>query len=631
MNELPPFAPPPHRRRWPWGKKHTLAALLGGLLAVLLLFMAVSGFFAWRLSRQLAAVQMAAVKVQAAAKTQDLVQAQASLEDLKTVLSEVSQTYQGLAFWRLTPLAGYYRDGQQALLAAASGISAGEKLIGAIEPYADILGFQGEGSYTGGSAEDRVVKIIETAGLVAPVLDAVDADLAAMSQALAQIEPERYSFKFQGQPLSQSILKAQVQGQAAAQTVARFKPVLKQLPAITGLTAPKKYLVIFQNDGELRPTGGFMTAYSVMKVDKGKLLPEKSDDIYDLDGKFTQAVTPPDVLKKYLLTLRWNLRDMNLSPDFAESMRQFLSYYAKLPGEGPVDGVIAIDTQLLADLIKILGPIDVPGYGRFTADLDPRCQCPSIIYELEDISTRPTPYFRSERKAILGPMMGAILQKVYATDNQAWPQLFQTIWRHLEEKHVLFYFTDESAQSAAEGLAVAGRVASPSADLDYFMTVDANLGGAKSNIFTSQEVTQEIRAEPRQTSKTVTLVYKNPQKSSNCNLEAGQLCLNGKMPSWVRVYVPQGSTLIDAQGFEPDSLTTTSELGYTVFSGIYILQPESLAKIVLNYTVLYQPQASYQLQLQKQPGTKAPHYQITVNGASQSLDLIKDQTLTFPL
>ena len=189
-----------------------------------------------------------------------------------------------------------------------------------------------------------------------------------------------------------------------------------------------------------------------------------------------------------------------------------MPHYNQLPGEGKVDGVIAIDTQVLNDLVTVLGAIDVPGYGRFSSEIDPKCNCPQIIYALEDISTKPTPYFRSDRKAILGPMMGTILQKAYSSENSSLPQLVQTMWRNLNEKHILMYFSDEKAQKAAEGLKLAGRVQTPDANQDYFLVVDANLGGAKSNMFVREEVEQDINVNNGQVSKKVVLTYKNPQK-----------------------------------------------------------------------------------------------------------------------
>src|SRR5262249_15740330 len=156
----------------------------------------------------------------------------------------------------------------------------------------------------------------------------------------------------------------------------------------------------FQNDNELRPTGGFLTAYATIFVEDGKVTPEKSDDIYELDKKYPKKGPIPEALGRYLTTeTKWNLRDMNISPDFKKLMDQFYSQYKTIKTEPQdIDGIIAIDTHVLVDLMKILGPVEVPGYGTFTAENDKRCDCPQIIYELSNIITRPTPYLRTDRK-----------------------------------------------------------------------------------------------------------------------------------------------------------------------------------------------------------------------------------------
>jgi len=176
----------------------------------------------------------------------------------------------------------------------------------------------------------------------------------------------------------------------------------------------KYYITIFQNDGELRPTGGFMTAYGVLRVDKGRIRAEKSDDIYSLDKKLNSRLKPPDPIAKYLLSADlktgivpyYYIRDMNFSPDFKDSMSLFLTNYDKIKDEPKVDGVIAMDTKVLTDLLEVLGPINVPGYGEFTLEPDERCfDIPQIVCELEYIVDEPIPGVKAARKDVLGPMM----------------------------------------------------------------------------------------------------------------------------------------------------------------------------------------------------------------------------------
>jgi hypothetical protein len=385
--------------------------------------------------------------------------------------------------------------------------------------------------------------------------------------------------------------------------------------------------VLFQNDNELRPTGGFLTAFATMYVQDGVVTPDRSEDIYELDKKFKNKPEIPVILKKYLKTeTKWNLRDMNLSPDYKYSMDIFWSYMSKLPGEAKdIDGIIAVDTNVLEKIVAITGPIEVPGYGVFSAEKDKRCDCPQIIYALSEIVDRPTPYLRTNRKGILGPMMRAILSKAYTVPKQM-ARSFWRGWKSIEGKHVQFYFFDPKTQAAAEAILAAGRVQPTPANADYLFIVDTNLGGAKSNLFVQQAVDQEVSApENGRIKKTVTLTYKNPFAPSNCNLEAGELCLNGKLTDWVRVYLPKDAQIVESLGFDDGTTKTGEEFGHALYEGVFTLQPLNQAKVKITYTVPYADVKEYRVYMQKQGGTPEIKHMMRVNGGEQEMMVGKDQ------
>jgi len=305
----------------------------------------------------------------------------------------------------------------------------------------------------------------------------------------------------------------------------------------------------------------------------------------------------------------------------------FWSYMSKLPGEAKdIDGIIAVDTNVLEKIVAITGPIDVPGYGVFSAEKDKRCDCPQIIYALSEIVDRPTPYLRANRKGILGPMMRSILTKAYTVPKQQWPQLFGEAWKSIEGKHVQFYFFDPKTQAAAESVLAAGRVQPTPENSDYLFIVDTNLGGAKSNLFVQQAVDQEVSApENGRIKKTVTLTYKNPFAPSNCNLEAGELCLNGKLTDWVRVYLPKGAEHVESLGFDDGSTKSGEELGHMMYEGVFTLQPLNQAKVKITYTVPYTDSKEYRVFVQKQGGTPEIKHMMRVNGGEQEVAVDKDQ------
>ena len=96
----------------------------------------------------------------------------------------------------------------------------------------------------------------------------------------------------------------------------------------------------------------------------------KQEINYDsLDKKIKTKVKAPEAIQKYLFSASlksgivpfWYLRDMNFSPDFKESMAMVKKYYDKVPGEPEVEGIIAIDTKVLKDLLQQIQKENIGG------------------------------------------------------------------------------------------------------------------------------------------------------------------------------------------------------------------------------------------------------------------------------
>ncbi len=608
---------------------------VGVILLILLLLFIGLGIFAYvQVKAVMSSAHSTLDSAQAvydAGKNQDLITANSSLEEVKVKLSQTQGKFKAMSWIGFVPVAGrYWHDGDHALTAAQAGVEAADIFVDAVEPYADVLGFSGQGSFMGGTAEDRIVKVVETLDKVTPQLDEVGKRLETVTQQLDQIDPERYQFTYQGRQVDETISQAQEVAHGVLFAVTTAKPAFEQLPKMMGVEEERKYMVMFQNDAELRATGGFMTAYAILRVEKGKVFQEKSEDIYTLDNKFNSSVPAPEIIRKYLpLVYRQYLRDINLSPDFKISMDAFSFYYNDLPGEPDINGIIAVDTQVLRDIIEVLGPIEVPGYGTFSAEIDDRCDCPQVIYELELLADRPTATLRENRKGVLAPMFQSILFKAYGSPKQQWPDLLEAVISNINEKHVLFYMYDAQQQEAAEKINIAGRIRN--FDGDYFHLNDTNFAGAKSNMFTDNEVEHVYEVQDDGSLvKTVTIKYQNPFPPSNCNLEAGELCLNGTLRNVARVYVPEGSELIEALGSELE-VETKDELGKTMFEAFFTLQPESQAKLVLKYKLPMKAEDELKLLIQKQPGKRNPKHTIDTSKSTQVYELLSDKEITVDL
>ena len=362
-----------------------------------------------------------------------------------------------------------------------------------------------------------------------------------------------------------------------------------------------------------------------------------------LDNAISQKPKAPAPILKYLpLVNVLHLRDTNLSPDFIESMKTFNTLYNKAPGKIDVDGIIAIDTHMLVSTIKILDNEIYAGGIKFTTDNDPRCDCPQVIYRLEELVSTPKSLdlritslasVQAQRKDILGSLLYAIMEKALKSSPKLyWGPLFQDLFAKVSEKHVLAYLYNKDAQDGIEALNAAGRI--KPYEGDYLHINEANFGGAKSNLFVSESVTVDYDVSSDGTiTKKLTVNYNNPHAPSDCNLERGNLCINAVLRNWIRIYVPLGSKILDSKGSEV-KMESYEELGKTVFEGFLTVRPKGSATFNISYRLPFKLDKASPLPLliQKQPGTDNNNYTITVRGKEvEKFPLLTDKEIKIKL
>lgn len=610
---------------------------VAGLFVLFLIFNVIAGLLVYKSGTKLVA---SAKKLQEETKSQDLKVIATGIDRVKSDVKGLKSSYKLISWAGILPyFGGYVNDGKHAINAADSGLDAGKIVMGAIEPYSDLLGLKAGGTEAPESgektAQERIDFLVNTIPSLIPQIDKISESVAKIQSEVAQINPDRYPEKYKGMEVRSKVRSAQNLIDEVAVVVVNGKPMLEQVPYLLGMDSPRNYLVLFQNDKELRPTGGFMTGYSIMKVDKAKFSPTTSDDIYNLDAKYKPSTLAPDpivdlIKGPYIISKNLRFRDMNWSPDFSVSMGDVVKAGTEIGITG-IDGIIAVDTQLLVNLLEVIGPIGVPGYGNFSNNIEPKCNCPGVIYELESYADVEGPIIwdpltgkiiskpknADNRKRIIGPLMNSVLANAMGQPKEKLAPLFEAGFKSIMEKHVIFYLMDEKVQSAVVDFGIGGTIKDYKGD--YLHVNDANLGGRKSNLYVTQEVLQEIElAKDGSVEKTVTITYKNPQKYDGW--------LNSVLPNWVRVYVPKGSQLIASEGLETKA-DPYEDLNKTVFAGHFELRPEGVSKVTFKYKLPMKFSKEFKMLIQKQPGTDGPLYTINLGKHEEEFYLKTDKEI----
>ena len=639
---------PMKKRQFQWKKLALPAGILMGLLVILgIMLLPLGGVLA-----KARVVETNARGVADAFKTQDLAAAKERLAITKSAMEDLKGEYRKLKPLTFVPIVGsYVSDGEHGVNAGVAAVLAGEKAIEALEPNADLLGLSGKSRFVEGSADERIQTAVKTMSALTPKINEMAVHVDTIRKELAYIDPNRYPREIGKTVIRERIASAKTVIENAANLFVNAQPLLLNLPKMLGEPEDRTYLVLFQNDKELRPTGGFMTAYAIFRISRGKMVLIKSDDIYSLDNALrTKFPATREITTFHKLVYNLNIRDSNLSPDFAVSMAQFEAMYDNVAGREAIDGIWAVDTHVLVEALRILGPItlydaDFKKNREFSAEIDARCDCPKAVYELEDSSSRPVGFVRAERKALLGDLLQQTIQKALGVSpSQYWGQLFQMLISEINKKHVLSYFHEPEAQKGAESFNMAGRIITVSETAtrlaytegngwDYLHINNSNMAGAKANMFTSQKYIKDVTISGDTITTKLTLEYKNPYPGSDCGLESGGLCLNAPLRNWVRVYVPRGSKLTESRGSQspgdgkPTDMTIYDALEKTVFEGFLIVNPLGTARLDITYTSpVKSSDGKYRLLIQKQPGTDGDEYLLKLGGRDRKKWVLETDT-----
>lgn len=302
-----------------------------------------------------------------------------------------------------------------------------------------------------------------------------------------------------------------------------------------GANGKRRYLVVFENSNELRPTGGFIGSYALMDLEDGSI---KNIDIpaggsYDLRAGFNQLIAAPEQLR--LVNPRWEFQDAKWFADFPTSARSLTWFYEKSGGP-TIDGVIAVTSNVMQDLLRRIGPIELPEKGRtVTADNFMLETQKAVEIEYDRETNKP--------KQIISDMAPKVLQKLIDGGANDLPALASALDASLASKDIQVYFTDPSAQAAAADFGWTGAL-QPVEGADFLSVVDTNIAGGKTDGVVSEDVRHETRVENGGSIvDTVTISRAHHGK-------LGELFTGIKNIDYLRVYVPKGSVLISAEGFE---------------------------------------------------------------------------------
>lgn len=362
------------------------------------------------------------------------------------------------------------------------------------------------------------------------------------------------------------------------------------LPQITAAQGKKSYLVLIQNNLELRPGGGVVEAVARLDFEGGKLKKVEVLSTDQLDSQLSLDVTPPAEISTDLGEERWLLKDVSFEPDFPTNAKQAEWFYHKQTGI-LVDGVVALDITSLEGLLKIVGEVKLANESVSSDNLADKL-----------IS-------RKENSKLLANLTSGVLSKIFFLPNPNWPGISSILDRSLTEKHLVVYLSDPKLFSFIVTQGFAGNLPR-GGEGDFLTIIEANFGKNLANFFLERKYSLETAINQGQVNHKLRISYTNgPEVYKNR----------------LKIYLPLGSKLNKVLWGDSEitsQATSFADYGKTGYSLLLTLDAKASKSLLIDYSLpnlltFKDNKASYRLDIFKQTGTLRDPFSWTILSPTQ--------------
>ncbi len=408
-------------------------------------------------------------------------------------------------------------------------------------------------------------------------------------------------------------------------------------PDIFGFNGQKTYLVLFQNNMELRPGGGFIGSYAILTLDKGRILSFRIYDVYDADGQLKTHVEPPFPIRRFLPLVHWYLRDSNFNLDFSKGAVAS-AIFLNSETHQAVDGVIGVDLYFIKNLLLATGPIHVSDYKETVSA--------SNFYQIIQAHAEKDFFPGStQKKDFLRSFYNSLFAKLTTSKNLSYINLLNALTVSVYEKHILFAFNDPNIQAAFainswSSALLDERKKEKGAINDFMGINEANLGANKVNYYITRSLSQEVLiAENGRVSEDLIITLKNTSQGNTyknylrivlpIGVSLTKITIDGREQKLVDAI--DDPTLYEKKNFIPPpglEIKKENQSQNSIFGFLININPQESKVIQISYNLtetltLVKPEFSYSLKLFKQPGIDFYPYVLTLN-YPQSFKVVKN-------
>ena len=364
------------------------------------------------------------------------------------------------------------------------------------------------------------------------------AHLNAAAEELAKTDEATLPQEFQ-----QSIATLKQYIPQTLHTVRQFAAFQDSLFDVFGYLGPRKYLVVFQNNAELRATGGFIGSYALVELLDGKITKLFIDDVFNIDGQLVEKVVPPFPIQK--ISTAWSLHDANWFFDYPTSAKKIAWFYEKTGG-ATVDGVLAITPELLKKLLAFTGPLALPGYG---IELTQENFQNELSFFIEEGAHKKEGESSKVVLRDIGTLLIDALRARISVSGENTREAFVSAGEALAKKDLMLWLREPAMQEFLADKGWGGSIEVP--DGDYLAVVHTNINGYKTDRVVKEEISHSAEILADGSVVDTVVITRTHSGSPDRRYDALYEKVNA---DYLRVYVPKGSRLLEAAGYTPETV-----------------------------------------------------------------------------
>lgn len=232
----------------------------------------------------------------------------------------------------------------------------------------------------------------------------------------------------------------------ASATVGALDRAVRLVPIMLGADGPRDTLLLFQNNAELRSTGGITGALALMHTDQGAFELTKQANSQDFP-KFDPPVAelPVETRALYGDNTASYIQDVNFTPQFSLAASLAREMWKQKFGD-EIDSVVALDPVVLSHLLVATGPITLPTGDTLTSENAVQLLLRDVYERFEDTGDQDA-FFAAAAASVVDAISG---------DNVDARKLIDAFIRSGEENRILIWNADAAEQAVLDGTSLAG-------------------------------------------------------------------------------------------------------------------------------------------------------------------------------